>query len=75
MFLGGLTMLVTGFLELYRHNSLGATAFCTYGAFWIAVGELPRLPLKAACSVPLGCESTRRSIFCSPPSLFIPETT
>jgi len=31
IFLGGLTMLVTGFLELYRKNSLGATAFTVYG--------------------------------------------
>jgi succinate-acetate transporter protein len=27
MFMGGLTMLVTGFLELLRKNSLGASAF------------------------------------------------
>ena len=38
MFLGGLTMLITGFIELWRKNSLGATAFCTYGSFWITVG-------------------------------------
>ena len=38
MFLGGLTMVVAGFLELLRKNSLGATAFCVYGSFWITVG-------------------------------------
>lgn len=38
IFLGGLTMLVTGFLELYRKNILGATAFCVYGSFWLTVG-------------------------------------
>lgn len=38
IFLGGLTMLVTGFLELYRKNVLGATAFCVYGSFWLTVG-------------------------------------
>ncbi|KAL4535552.1 hypothetical protein Ndes2437A_g06262 [Nannochloris sp. 'desiccata'] len=38
MFLGGLAMLITGFIELWRKNSLGATAFCVYGSFWITVG-------------------------------------
>lgn len=31
-------MLVTGFLELYRKNGLGATAFTLYGSFWLTVG-------------------------------------
>lgn len=31
-------MLITGFIELLRFNALGATAFCTYGSFWITVG-------------------------------------
>ncbi|KAI3426480.1 hypothetical protein D9Q98_008846 [Chlorella vulgaris] len=35
---GGLTMLVVAILEIFRRNTLGATAFGTFGAFWLAVG-------------------------------------
>ncbi len=31
-------MLITGFIELWRKNSLGATAFCLFGSFWLTVG-------------------------------------
>lgn len=35
---GGLTMLIVAILEIFRRNTLGATAFGTFGAFWIATG-------------------------------------
>ncbi|KAL4449387.1 hypothetical protein ABPG77_007031 [Micractinium sp. CCAP 211/92] len=38
MFFGGLTMEIVAVLEVFRRNSLGATAFGTFGAFWISVG-------------------------------------
>mmetsp|Transcript_20572 Transcript_20572/g.51805 ORF Transcript_20572/g.51805 Transcript_20572/m.51805 type:complete len:354 (+) Transcript_20572:473-1534(+) len=35
MFHGGLVQLVVGFIEIYRNNLFGATAFASYGAFWM----------------------------------------
>jgi succinate-acetate transporter protein len=34
-FHGGLVQLVVGFIEIYRNNLFGATAFASYGAFWM----------------------------------------
>ena len=33
---GGATQVIVGVLELFRKNIFGATAFMSYGAFWIA---------------------------------------
>ena len=38
MFHGGLVQLVVGFIEIYRNNLFGATAFASYGAFWMGWG-------------------------------------
>mmetsp|Transcript_22572 Transcript_22572/g.62664 ORF Transcript_22572/g.62664 Transcript_22572/m.62664 type:complete len:350 (-) Transcript_22572:333-1382(-) len=35
MFHGGLVQLVVGFVEIRRNNLFGATAFTSYGAFWM----------------------------------------
>lgn len=37
LFYGGGAKFVAGLFEFRRGNTLGATAFCTYGAFWIAI--------------------------------------
>lgn len=38
IFLGGMGMVITAFLEILRRNSLGFAAFGTYGTFFISVG-------------------------------------
>jgi len=35
MFHGGLVQLIVGFIEIRRNNLFGATAFTSYGAFWM----------------------------------------
>jgi hypothetical protein len=36
LFYGGIAQLIAGILDFRRGNTLGVTAFCTYGAFWLA---------------------------------------
>ena len=38
IFYGGLVQLVAGIQEFRRNNVFGATAFCSYGGFWLALG-------------------------------------
>ncbi|GBG82653.1 hypothetical protein CBR_g35019 [Chara braunii] len=37
-FYGGSVQLLAGLAEIFGRNTFGATAFCSYGAFWIAFG-------------------------------------
>ena len=37
-FYGGLVQLIAGVQEFRTGNTFGATAFCSYGGFWLAVG-------------------------------------
>ena len=37
-FLGGAAQLIAGIFDFKHKNLFGATAFCAYGLFWIAVG-------------------------------------
>ncbi len=39
-FYGGLVQLVAGVQEFRRNNTFAATAFCSYGGFWLAVGAI-----------------------------------
>lgn len=36
LFYGGLVELIAGIVAFRRNNTLAATAFCTYGAFWLS---------------------------------------
>jgi hypothetical protein len=36
LFYGGLAQLIAGLFEFRKGNTFGATAFCTYGPFWMA---------------------------------------
>lgn len=36
LFYGGLVQIVAGVWEFKKNNTFGATAFCSYGAFWMA---------------------------------------
>src|SRR5947207_11484349 len=38
LFYGGLTQLLAGMWEFRNHNVFGATAFSTYGGFWMSLG-------------------------------------
>ena len=38
IFYGGLVQLVAGIQEFRRNNTFGATAFCSYGGFWLSLG-------------------------------------
>jgi len=40
LFYGGLVQLVAGIQEFRAGNTFGATAFCSYGGFWLAVGVI-----------------------------------
>ena len=37
-FYGGLVQIIAGVWEFRRNNVFGATAFCSYGGFWLALG-------------------------------------
>src|SRR5438309_3362604 len=36
-FYGGLVQLIAGIQEFRNNNTFGATAFCSYGGFWLAI--------------------------------------
>src|SRR6266481_5453951 len=38
LFYGGLVQLIAGIQEFRAGNTFGATAFCSYGGFWLALG-------------------------------------
>ena len=40
MFFGGLMQFIAGFQEFKTGNNFGYVAFCTYGAFWMALGGI-----------------------------------
>ena len=51
LFYGGLAQLLAGMWEFKTGNTFGATAFTSYGAFWLAVGaslQLNLVPNEAA---------------------------
>ncbi len=45
LFYGGLAQLLAGMWEFRNNNTFGATAFSSYGAFWISLGALVYLEL------------------------------
>ncbi len=36
LFYGGAVQIIAGVMEYFKNNTFGATAFCSYGAFWMA---------------------------------------
>jgi uncharacterized protein len=50
IFYGGLVQLIAGIQEFRAGNTFGATAFCSYGGFWLALGFalLPPAGIAAA---------------------------
>jgi succinate-acetate transporter protein len=58
LFYGGIAQFIAGVWEFRNNNTFGATAFCSYGAFWLSfwafeVFYLPQVP-EAAADMHLG---------------------
>jgi succinate-acetate transporter protein len=51
LFYGGLVQLLAGIQEFRAGNTFGATAFCSYGGFWLAVGIILLPPTGIALSL------------------------
>lgn len=53
LFYGGLAQLIAGMFEFRKANTFGATAFCSYGAFWLSFAAFvqfvePSIPAASA---------------------------
>ncbi|HID25176.1 MAG TPA: hypothetical protein EYP23_01745 [Thermoplasmata archaeon] len=44
VFYGGLAQIIAGILEYRKGNTLGVTAFCSYGLFWLSLAALNVIP-------------------------------
>ncbi len=44
VFYGGLSQIVVGFMEWKRHHAFGATAFTSFGLFWLSLIAITILP-------------------------------
>jgi hypothetical protein len=44
IFYGGIAQIIAGILEYKNGNTFGATAFCSYGLFWLSLVALLMLP-------------------------------
>ena len=63
LFYGGATQLVAGVWEFAKGNTFGATAFCSYGAFWMAAWYLLTVPSKADTAAGVGVFMLAWAIF------------
>ncbi len=64
-FYGGLVQLLAGMWEFRNRNVFGATAFSSYGGFWIGLGawvEFVKIPALAAAKTPLALAATVSSL-------------
>jgi uncharacterized protein len=52
IFYGGLAQFMAGMFEFRNHNAFGATAFTTYGAFWMGLAGFVTLILMGKVSGP-----------------------
>ncbi len=52
MFYGGATQIVAGIFEFFNRNTFGATAFSSYGAFWMAFAGIFVFPGVASALGP-----------------------
>src|SRR5712691_6278061 len=50
LFYGGIVQVLAGLQEFRQGNTFGATAFCSYGGFWLALGSVfvPAFGIAAA---------------------------
>jgi succinate-acetate transporter protein len=64
-FYGGLVQLAAGMWEFRNRNVFGATAFSSYGGFWIGLAawvEFVKIPALAAAKTPLALAATVSSL-------------
>ncbi|KAF2956748.1 acetate uptake transporter [Marinitoga sp. 38H-ov] len=57
IFYGGLAQIIAGIFEMKKNNTFGATAFTSYGLFWltlVGIWVMPKMGLPAASSVAVG---------------------
>ncbi len=52
LFYGGIAQMLAGMWEFRAGNTFGATAFTSYGAFWLALGFTLFLPKQVIPSIP-----------------------
>jgi succinate-acetate transporter protein len=52
IFYGGLAQVIAGLLDFRKGNEFGATAFCSYGLFWLSLVALTLLPEWDVASAP-----------------------
>jgi succinate-acetate transporter protein len=57
LFYGGLAQFMAGMMEFRNKNTFGATAFCTYGAFWAAFATFIILDLAHALPATLNADN------------------
>lgn len=50
IFYGGIAQIIAGILEYKKGNTFGATAFTSYGCFWLTLVGIWYLPLSGAIS-------------------------
>ena len=65
LFYGGIAQFVAGVWEFRKANTFGATAFCSYGAFWLAFAAYVQFiePEMEASGVPEASITTATGIF------------
>jgi succinate-acetate transporter protein len=65
LFYGGIAQFVAGLWEFRKANTFGATAFCSYGAFWLAFAAYVQFiePEMEASGVPEASITTATGIF------------
>jgi succinate-acetate transporter protein len=52
LFYGGLAQLIAGLYEFRNNNLFGATAFVSYGAFWLSLGTIETLAREFGVGAP-----------------------
>ncbi|MDY0190175.1 MAG: acetate uptake transporter [Desulfuromonas sp.] len=52
IFYGGLGQIIVGMMEWKKNNTFGATAFTSYGLFWLSLVALILLPKSGFCAAP-----------------------
>src|SRR5512136_1045775 len=57
IFYGGIAQIIAGIMEWKKNNTFGATAFTSYGLFWLTlvfINWLPKYGFTASAPFPMG---------------------
>lgn len=66
IFYGGIAQLIAGIMEFKNGNTFGATAFLSFGAFWLSLVFIwvgPKMGLQTADPLSMGCYLSAWGIF------------